>query len=200
MELRLLGPPDARPAVLTPDEAARHAAFGHADRRLGFVLGRTAARGLLAERLGCAPEAVPLVVAAGGAPDVPRSDVWVSIAHTGRGEAVRGGAAIADRKVGLDLELVRPRRPDLWRRLLRPDEDGVLDAVGGPSDSGQTALWTLKEAVLKARGTGFRAGARSVRLVGLDDGDGEAVDDDGGRWRVRYERRGDLWVAVALAA
>ena len=120
----------------------------------------------------------------------------VSIAHAA-GDL--GGAAIASRAVGLDLEAIRQRRPDLWRRMLRPDEYAVLEALGGPTDETQTLLWSLKEAVLKGRRTGLRAGMHSVRLHQLASGVGEGRDAEGGAWRLGYERRGDLWVTWALA-
>ena len=179
------------------------AAFGSADRRLRFALGRRAIRGLAAERLGCAPAAVPLVVGPDGAPRL--DGTFVSIAHAGRGGGAAGAAALADRPVGVDVEVVAPRHPALWRRMLRDDERGALDALGGPTDEAQTLLWSMKEAVLKGQRTGLRAGARSVRLT-LDAaappvGAGGAVAwaDASGAWRLRYGRVGPLWLVVAWA-
>lgn len=198
--VRLVAAPEARPEVLSEVERQRLAGFSHPDRRAGFVLGRTAARTLLAERLGVAPEAVPLRVGADGAPVVAgASGVVVSIAHAGRGEAV-GAAAVAERPVGLDLERVRERQPGLWRRMLAPEERAVLDALGGPTDDSQTLLWSVKEAVLKGCRTGLRAGMRSVTLSGLDAERQRlgAADAEGRLWRVGYARRGDLWVCLAV--
>lgn len=196
ISIRLLVPEDARPEVLSPEERARLATFGHEARRVGFLLGRTAARTLLAERLGCAPEEAPLVVSADGAPLAPGTGVHVSIAHAG---LMLGGAALSSEIVGLDLEPIRSRHPDLWRRILSPSERDLLDSLGGPTDESQTLLWSLKEAVLKARRTGLRAGTRSVRLLVVEDEGGRAEDTDGGSWALGYERRGDLWVTWALA-
>ncbi len=182
-------------SVLTPDERARLATFGHAGRRRQFVLGRTAARTLAARRLGCAPAAVPLVVGADGAPHL--DGAFVSIAHGGRGAAAVGVAALADRAVGVDVEAVGPRRPDLWTRILRPDERPLLDALGGPTDDVQTLLWTLKESVLKAQRTGFRAGGRSVRLaLDVEAGTASAASRHG-RWRLAFRPLDGLWLAVA---
>lgn len=186
-------------AGLTDAERARVASFGHADRRRGFVLGRAAARALLADRLGVAKADVPLGVASDGAPVVGGAPgLCVSIAHAGRGAAAVGVAAVAPCPVGVDAEPIRPRRPDLWRRLLRPDEHALLDRLGGPTDRTQTLLWSLKEAVLKGQRTGLRAGARSVRLA-LDDKrrTGAAVADASGAWRLAWADIGGLWVSVA---
>ncbi|MEM1056099.1 MAG: 4'-phosphopantetheinyl transferase superfamily protein [Bacteroidota bacterium] len=198
ISIRLLGPEGARLEVLDEAERARLEGFAHADRRAGFVLGRTAARTLLADVLGCAPGAVPLTVGEDGAPRVVGVSHIVSIAHAG---ADLGGAAVALRPVGLDLERVRSRHPDLWQRILAPEEYSVLETLGGPTDEAQTLLWSLKEAVLKARRTGLRAGTRSVRLGALDSvrQRAEAGDADGGTWSLGFERRGDLWVSWALA-
>jgi 4'-phosphopantetheinyl transferase len=197
---------DLTPAVLdaaglSADERARLDAFSHADRRRGFVLGRAAARALLAERLGVAPADVPLGVAGDGSPTVGDAPgVFVSIAHAGRGERAVGVAAVADGAVGVDAEPIRPRRPDLWRRILRPDEHALLDRLGGPTDRAQTLLWSLKEAVLKGQRTGLRAGARSVRLSLGDDGEtGSAVADASGAWRLAWTDAGGMWISVAWA-
>lgn len=185
--------------MLSGAERARLEGFRSPDRRLGFALGRTAARGLLAHATGEAPEHVRLDVAPDGSPVAPGR--FVSIAHTGRGEASLGVAATAPVPVGIDAEAVAARRPDLWRRLLSPAEYAVLDAFGGPTDEAQTLLWALKEAVLKGQRTGFRAGARSVVLA-LPDGTPEAgrvraVADLSGAWEVAYATVGGAVVAVA---
>ena len=188
LALALAAPgPDGAVALdaLADEERARLETFGHAERRRGFALGRTALRGLLAPRLGCAPPDVPLDVAADGALDVRGHPFSVSLAHAGRGADARAVAAAGLRPVGVDLERVGPRRPDLWRRLLAPDEVDVLDVLGGPTDEAQTMLWALKEAVLKGERTGLRQSARSVRLT--PDGDGRALARTArGDWRLAY--------------
>ncbi|HEX8387267.1 MAG TPA: 4'-phosphopantetheinyl transferase superfamily protein, partial [Rubricoccaceae bacterium] len=148
------------------------------------------------------PAAVPLSVGPDGAPVVPGRHV--SIAHTGRGSGTVAVAAVSAGPVGVDLERVGPRRADLWRRVLSPSEHGVLDAFGGPTDSTQTLLWALKEAVLKGQRTGLRAGARSVTL-GVPDGTGphrgrlRAVSEQSGAWEVAYALHGEAWVVAAWA-
>lgn len=189
--------PDER--VLSADERLRLAAFASADRRLAFALGRTAARALLAEALGVPAVEVAMTVGDDGAPRSPGRSV--SIAHTGRGAEAIAVAAVAHRPVGVDVERVAPRRPDLWRRLLTPAEHDVLEALGGPTDEAQTLVWALKESVLKGQQTGFRAGARSVVLsLGEAPGRARAASEQSGAWEVAYARLGGAWVAVAWAA
>jgi 4'-phosphopantetheinyl transferase len=194
------GAGDAAPLdALTPEERARLASFGLGDRRLGFALGRTAARGLLAERLGCPPRAVPLALAASGAPVVEGHPLYVSISHAGRGPETLAAAAVAERPLGLDLEWIRPLRPDLYRRILAPDEWALLEVLPLGHDAAQALLWTLKEAVLKGLQTGFRRSPRSVHLHTLADGRAEADAGDGSRWALHYGRHGGFWIAVAVA-
>ena len=191
--------------ALSPDERRRVPTFRHADRRAGFVLGRTAARTLLAERLGGTPSDAPLTVGADGAPTV--SGLHVSIAHAGRGAGVTASAAVAPFAVGVDLEPIVERRPDLWRRILAPAEHALLEAMGGPTARSQTLLWSLKEAVLKGQRTGLRAGARSVVLTldavprgaVSDTGTGRAVSEQSGAWRLAWARADGLWLCVAWA-
>ena len=186
--------PDA--AVLSADERALCGAFASADRRLAFALGRTAARHLLAASLGLHAADVELSVGDDGAPLVPGRHV--SIAHTGRRGSTVAVAAVSQDPVGIDVERVGPRRPDLWRRILAPAEHGLVDTFGGPTDAVQTLLWALKESVLKGQRTGFRAVARSVVLA-LDRGAGRAsaVSDVSGTWEIAYARLGEAWLAVA---
>ncbi len=187
--------PDA--AVLSTAERERHDAFASPDRRLAFALGRTAARHLLAASLGVAPGDVDLAVGDDGAPLVPGR--YVSIAHTGRHERVIAVAAVSQAPVGVDVETVGPRRPDLWRRILAPAEYGLVDALGGPTDEAQTLLWALKESVLKGQRTGLRAGARSVVLSLSASGRASAESGVSGAWEIAYARLGEAWVAVAWA-
>ncbi len=183
--------------LLSLDERARMEAFRSAERRHAFALGRTAARRLLATRLGLDPDAVPLIVAADGAPTVRGASV--SIAHTGRGTGAIGVAAVSGVPVGIDVERVAPRRADLWRRILAPEEYGLLDRLGGPTDAVQTLLWSLKESVLKGQRTGFRAAAQSVVLTLGDAGRASAESATSGAWEIAYTPLGDTWLVVAWA-
>ena len=186
---------DTDEALLSADERQRLAGFASPERRRAFMLGRTAARGLLAASLGVPAADVPLTVGDDGA---PRIHGWsVSIAHTGRGADALGVAAAAQVPVGVDVEHVGPRRPDLWRRILTPAEHTALEALGGPTDDAQTLLWALKESVLKGQRSGFRAGARSVVLTLGGAGRAQAASEQSGAWEIAYARLGAAWVTVA---
>ena len=187
------------PGDLSDEERARLLTFASSERRRQFALGRLAARRLVGEIEDQAPATVELVIGAGGAPRVATG--YVSIAHGGRGFGAIGVAAYARRPVGVDAESIRPRHPGLAARILRDDEGEVWRQLDAEHDVALTLVWALKESVLKGQGTGLRAGARSVRIAEAVPADGRArlVSDASGSWRASFERRGDLWLAVALA-
>jgi len=71
--------------------------------------------------------------------------LYLSISHS-RGLAA---CAVADRPVGLDVELVRPAPRRVWEHL-SPEE-----RVYAADDAAFFRLWTAKEALLKCRGGQF---------------------------------------------
>jgi phosphopantetheinyl transferase len=192
--------PSPDTGTLSSEERARLADFGSRRRRDSFALGRIAARQLLGEWLGIRAQDVPLVVAPDGACDVEVADLRVSIAHTATVHETVAVAAVADRALGVDVEMLGPRREDLYTRILSPDEYPLLGQVR--DDHPQVVLWALKEAVLKARRSGFRCAARDVRLqLDPDAGGGLAtIAGSGERWELRYEVRGEVVISIAYAA
>ncbi len=187
---------DAASGALSAEELRRVETFGSADRRRSFALGRFAARSLLSEALGAPAPMTPLGLATAGAPEVVGHDLFLSIAHAGRGTGVAAAAALAGRPVGVDLETARPRHPGLLVRVLSAGEEGLAGALSSEPADAPALVWALKEAVLKGLGTGIRRGARSVILDAR--GDGRAAAHDGDReWAIRYGRAGPFWLAVA---
>lgn len=144
---------------LDEDETARWHRFRHPRPQRQFALCRAALRSVLCERLGCANEDLRFVALdhgkpgafVGGAP-VPTS---FNVSHSGE----HGLLALAPHgRLGVDVE----------ERNLRHDPDGHIRKVFAPSEQEALAaargahktrmffrLWTLKEAVIKALGTGF---------------------------------------------
>lgn len=169
--------------------------FGSERRRRAFLTGRAVARRLLATELSLRPSDVPLRRADDGAVDVVGTDWHLSIAHSGD----RALAAAAPHRVGSDVERLKPRDPDVARFLLHPDERALLDAL--PYDRNRTLLllWTLKEAPLKARRSGFRLSPKALRLtVDAEAQTATAVVGDAERWTVSFAAWDDYWTSVAV--
>jgi 4'-phosphopantetheinyl transferase len=186
--------------ALPPDERAQAVGFGSEKRRREFALGRTTARMLLAERLAVAAPDVPLRVAPDGAPELDEPALHVSIAHAATAAQTLAVAAVGARPLGVDLEPIRPRRPDLYRFLLHPDEYGLLERLPHEHDAAQVLLWALKEATLKAMRTGFRVSPKMLRLTVEPNRQAASVRvESGGRWMLRYAERDGCFLAVAFA-
>ena len=169
--------------------------FAHDSRRRSFLLGRAAARTLLAERLAMTPPQVPLHVADDGGVDVGDAATRVSIAHSGE-HAV---AAIAQRAVGIDLERIAPRHDGLLRFLLHPDEYVAFEALPLDHTHALILCWTLKEATLKALRTGFRRSPKKLRLeIDYSAQSARVHLLDRPPMHLRFEKREGYYLAVAF--
>ena len=121
----------------------------------------------------------------------------VSIAHRRPAAVAVAGAPGA--ALGVDVELVEPRGSVFTRLALRSAELRLGDATDVSRDEWVTRLWTVKEAVAKAAGTGLRGRPRDfvVREVDADRARVTGPDAPGGLW-VRSSREDDLVVSVVL--
>jgi 4'-phosphopantetheinyl transferase len=99
-----------------------------------------------AARAGCA-EPLAFEKDPRGAPRPAGGWCW-SLSH----DATWVAAAVHDEPVGVDLERVDLRRPELVARVLCDAERALLGALDALTF---TRLWTAKEAVLKAAGVGM---------------------------------------------
>jgi 4'-phosphopantetheinyl transferase len=159
------------------DDAETLAAAARRDDtvRNRFVVAHAAVRSVLAARLGIAPDAVvisrrcrrcgdlshgrPEVV---GPPEVVGQRVAFSLSHS---EALAAVAVVTDARVGLDIEVERPRvRLDaLAARVLGPQAYADwLDVEPAAQLRAFLEQWTAKEAYLKALGTGIVVALRDV--------------------------------------
>ncbi|WP_205699538.1 4'-phosphopantetheinyl transferase superfamily protein [Conexibacter sp. SYSU D00693] len=105
-------------------------------------------------------------------------------------------AVCAQAPVGVDVERVVPRRRGLASRL-HPREQVALAATPDDEwDAAFTGLWTAKEAVLKARGTGLEGGLETFAVV--DDEVRHATD---GPWALaRFSPAAGVAGCVAVRA
>lgn len=182
--------------LLADYECRRLESFKSVKRRRMFVQGRVAARLLLAERLGMEPASVPLRLSNGGAPFVEGSDLHISIGHAG----CYGLAAAGPVSVGVDIEAISRRNPQLYRYMLEEADYDLLETLPVDHDRRQILVWALKESVLKSRGSGLRISPKKVRLD-IDFDRCSAVATLGRQaWTVRFKEHEGFFLAVAYAA
>jgi 4'-phosphopantetheinyl transferase len=170
-------PDEAVLALLDHAERARLARLRRPADRARFATGRRLARTALGARLGVPPTDVPLTIGPAGrprvadaaAPDVPVTPAALdlSIAHAGAHVFV----AVADggRRVGVDVE-GGPDAPlpdaGLLDVVCTPAERAALAGLQpGPRHEAFLALWTRKEAVLKADGRGLLVDPATLELT-----------------------------------
>lgn len=145
--------------LLDADERARAERFHQPADRLRFLLTRAALRQLIGTALGLAPTAVRLRYGAAGKPLLEGNDaLHFNVSHSGAFAAI----ALSRRApVGIDIEQPRADLDCLAiaRAHFAAHEHAALAAVSeGPRRAAFYRLWTFKEAVTKAHGTGITDG------------------------------------------
>ncbi|QDT00211.1 4'-phosphopantetheinyl transferase family protein [Adhaeretor mobilis] len=159
--------------LLSPDEQQRTDCYKVQKARESFILTRTALRQALAKRLDCLPEELHFDYSERGKPSLrvprPSSEFSFSVSHSGELAVV----AIADCKhIGIDCEKIRPlanaeslARTVLceveWNRWIELDEEKQMGSL--------LKSWTLKEACLKAIGTGLAVPMRDLEVRSESD-------------------------------
>ncbi len=146
-------------SLLDEDERARWSRFVHPGARRRFGLCRAALRIILCERLGCANRALSFgytrrdkpFALVNGSP----APVSFNVSHSGS----HGLIAVAPQgRIGVDVEERAPRRD--FARLIEAafggNEQAALNHAPGEDRTHLFyKLWTIKEALIKALGTGL---------------------------------------------
>lgn len=146
-------------AWLDRQEQARWHRFLHPRPRRDFALCRAALRAVLCSRLGCRNDELAFDTLRYGKPyalvngsPVP---IGFNVSHGGQ----HGLIALAPAgRVGVDVEERNARRDldGIMRMVYAPDEQAELDQANGEQKVRLFfSLWTMKEALIKALGTGF---------------------------------------------
>lgn len=120
----------------------------------------------LARLLACAPTIVRLGQGEAGAPLMlapVETGLWLS--RAGRGNLAVYGAA--RRPLGIDVERVEPEGGIPWNVLALAEREALIAHPEGDRALAFARLWSVKEAYLKALGTGLRRepAAFSVRIA-----------------------------------
>ena len=180
---------------LSEAERVRAKRFHHLSDKWEFVLGRVMARALLAERTGVPAAEFRFVENAHGRPEIAHPSLGeplrFNLSHSGGIVAcVIGGAG----QIGVDVE--RLDRPPVDPRVIRrycsdAEQAALLTMPDAMRHERFLELWTLKEAYVKARGTGLTLPLSKVAFAVNAKGPGDVcfdgIDEDS-RWVFAHTR------------
>lgn len=157
----------AAEVILTSDEQARVEKLRRAEQRVNLSAALSARRTWLAGKFGVSPDVIRLESQPEGAPILSAPEAHaVSFSRSGPLSAL----AIGRDQCAFGLDIEQLREVDHVASLgmvCLPEEAAAMAQViaAAPKEPRFLRLWTLKEAVLKATGRGFRADAQKVRLA-----------------------------------
>jgi 4'-phosphopantetheinyl transferase len=182
-------------ALLDEDEQALAARFRVAEPRRQFVITRGALRLLLARHLARPARALRFGKGLHGKPfavvDGAASGVEFNVSHT----AGRGLIAIARAPVGVDIEFLG-READFClvaKGVLTAAEQAALGGKAGAERATLFyRLWTQKEALIKAKGTGFACPPRSFAVP-------DALREGARSARFSFPGETDTWLVTDLS-
>lgn len=167
------------PAWLSEDEQLRSQRFLNPTQARDYVKIRTWLRRELARRISSEPGAIAFTYGPSGKPALSSGGPFFNLSHSSEFAVV----AVSERfELGVDIEAIRSDVDALGlaRRYFHPDEFEHLNSLEPTLlTKAFFQCWTLKEALLKARGSGFFLDARSFAVTCVKDGvsDGVSVVD-----------------------
>jgi 4'-phosphopantetheinyl transferase len=147
---------DDAQALLSDDERARQRSFVSPELRRRFGAARAGLRTLLGRHLDLDPRRLAFSANEFGKPRLAGDgQIHFNLSHCEE----RAVLAISDTaEVGIDLECERPiEHVDLAKRYFHPNEVAAVTASRDEAEQRRAffLVWTLKEAVVKALGTGL---------------------------------------------
>lgn len=149
---------------LSPSEQAIWEGLRSPKRQQDWLLGRWTAKRLIQKMDGGGLPLTAIVIEndGDGVPAVTLSGYSLSISHCD-GHAFCAAAARPDIAIGADMEKIEPRLPTFAGDYFTPDELRQLNEVTRPVL--ETAIWSAKEAVLKALHLGLSVDTRAVSCL-----------------------------------
>jgi 4'-phosphopantetheinyl transferase len=146
---------DDAQALLSDNERARQRSFVSPELRRRFGAARAGLRTLLGRHLDRDPRSLAFATNEFGKPRLAGDgQAHFNLSHCEE----RAVLAISDAEVGIDLERDRPiEHVDLAKRYFHPNEVVAITASRDEAEQRRAffLVWTLKEAVVKALGTGL---------------------------------------------
>ncbi|KAB1071218.1 4'-phosphopantetheinyl transferase superfamily protein [Methylobacterium planeticum] len=191
-------------AVLSPEERARAARFLRSGDRARFIASHAALRLVLAYALGSEPRALAFAAGPAGKPELVGAGLAFNLSHSGD-RALVGLSTQA--RIGCDLEALRPV-PDairIARSTFAADEAAGLAALPPAArDRAFMAVWTRKEAIVKAIGAGLSMPLDRFS-VSLPPGPATLLRISGGReepadWTLAHLEPGPGYIGAAAIA
>lgn len=163
-------------AILTPAERARYLAVGGGRQRALAVRARAELRRMLSREIGVLPHMVPIECDGHGKPRCPHpraAGLDFSISHADDCAMIALGEADG---LGVDVELIPEEEPDeeVLRIAFDDGEEARWRAL--PDETRLRAFaeaWTIKEAGLKALGTGLDGSPHDLTVRFTTDGHAE---------------------------
>jgi 4'-phosphopantetheinyl transferase len=209
LRLDAVGAPDIARwhGMLDAEEMARAARFRFAQDRASFIAAHALARAMLSEATGKQTATWQYRPGTFGKPAIVDEDAGglnFNISHT------RGGAAcaIAYHDVGVDIEAAdRQTGEDVAARFFSAEENALLLAAPAAGRKALFfAIWTLKEAFIKATGEGLQRPLESfsfafdpLRISFHPERMGRLSEDDPASWQfAQFSAAPQLPLAVAI--
>lgn len=132
------------------DKQQRMKDIANEDDRKRTAAADALARKVLGQRLGLAPEAVPITCEDTGKPDAAGCDLYFSVSHSGAWVV----CAVDDRPVGVDVEVIRGADEKFMRRVCSEAELAYIRFGDAGCYERFWECWTAKEALFKLTGKG----------------------------------------------
>ncbi len=185
-------------ALLDDEERARAARFAFDEDRRSYVAAHALLRAELSRRADRPPQHWRFAATKLGKPYLlnPPRDLRFSLSHTRGMVAVAIAEAV---EIGVDVEPSdrRAESMKLAERFFAPDEVALLRALEGEARRETFfAIWTLKEAVVKATGQGLSRALDSF-AVSLDPPRVTMLDGAALAWTAAHWRKEKFHFALA---
>lgn len=185
-------------ARLSEAEQGRLRHLTHPRTAETFVAGRSLLRAVLAHVTGAAPDAIALTLSKHDKPALAdRTDLFFNMTHADEHVAL---ALTRGAEIGLDIEPTAPPEREAVAEVVMTHEELTAFRAfpEAERDKAFLSLWTRKEAILKAAGSGFSVEPRALSVGFGAEAGRAALPGYEGWFAVRaVERPG--WPPMAVA-
>ncbi len=124
------------------------------DKRKAKIAADRLCRIAISEYCAVAPDRISFSFNERGKPYAVGLNVFFNVSHSGNFVV----CAVSDKEIGIDIERIRPIKPNAAEKFACPDEIEYINSA----ENGFFKIWTLKEAYFKCIGTGLGADIKKV--------------------------------------